>query len=340
MCGVAEGVRVGRAKAFAAACLLVSACGGSAGSGTDLEAPVNMYQGASPIRLHRPPSVGTRLHVQGVMREHHRFAILVNSVVLDQDVGHLQMVYDVNKTVAEVESNRDVKRVRYQVGFIETTEADLPPMAAMSQGRVARLNEPGSDQVHQSGGQVFDLHRDVEGPRLAMVSGALSKAEREAFAESLGPAAEVTFEAELQRLFGPKEPQREGAEWDFDVVRAKQLLIEAGELAEPIQMTGKVSFVGKEKVGALPVQRIEAWIKAEGQLKLPEKLNRKTHANINRVELKYTGIFPEDPSLPPVEHDWKVQAKGHVVTEMDDILGDVQFDASYEHQSRTVEVRR
>jgi hypothetical protein len=90
----------------------------------------------------------------------------------------------------------------------------------------------------------------------------------------------------------------------------------------------------------VPVQRIEVWIKGEGGLKGTEAIGKKIHANLNRMELKYTGVYPEDPKLPPVEHNWSVESKGHVVFEAGDILGDVQFDATFEHQSRTLEVRR
>src|SRR5688572_5551772 len=94
-------------KNFAAFLLLLTACGGGLSEGGDagLDTPVDMYRGASSILIHRPMPVGTRLHVQGVLRKHRRFTVMANKFVLHQEDQHLQMAYDVSKTLAEVDLN-------------------------------------------------------------------------------------------------------------------------------------------------------------------------------------------------------------------------------------------
>lgn len=327
-------------KLASALVLLFAGCASAHGSAgeTDLESPVDMHRGASTILIHRPMPLGTSLHVQGVVRAHRRTTALTNGFVAHQDSEHLQLVYDVTKTLAEVDLGGYPKRVRYAVGFIETTDADLPPMAAMAEGRVVRMNVPGSGQVYQSGGQLFDFQRVSGEYRVEMLSGALANVEKRALTDPLGPGYELWFEGELARLFGAKEPQREGSEWDVDPERARQLLIRIGKLEEPITLTGKVTFVSKEKVGDVPVQRIEAWIRGDGGV--PHEITHAVHANTKRAEIKYTGLFPVDLGLPPVEHSWKVTAKGHLIVEYADALRDIQFQESFEHDSRILQVRR
>jgi hypothetical protein len=325
-------------KHWAVLCWLLSACGGSAGSDALLETPVDMYRGASTILIHRPLPVGTRLQVQGNFRKHLRKTGLANGHVVWQDKQNVHLRYDLGKTLTEVDLDGYPKVVRYDVGFVESSDADLPPLAAMAQGRVARLQGPDAAQVAQSGGQSFDFRRVGGQYKVSMVMGALSEVERRALTDPLGPGYEMWFEGELARLFGPKEPQREGGDWEIDPERAGELLEHVGELQPPMKVTGKATFVGKEKVNGVTVQRVEAWIVGEGGVR--HAITAKMHANINRVELKYTGLFPVDLSLPPVEHDWKVKGRGHMVMEVSDFLGDLQFELDTEHQIRIVEVRR
>lgn len=322
---------------------LLGACGGGAGGDATLDTPVDMHRGASTILIHRPMSVGTRLHVQGLFRKHRRKTGLANGYVVWQDNQNLELLYDLSKTLAEIDLDGFPKRVRYDVGFVESSDADVPPQAAMAEGRVARLRP--SDQgtllegnVFRSGGQSFDFRRVDDEYKVAMLAGTLTSLERSALTDPLGPGYEMWFEAELAHLFGPKEPQREGNQWEVDLERAADLLARFGELAPPLKVTGQATFVGKEKMNGIPVQRIEATIVGEGAL--AHELTAKIHANINRVELKYVGLFPVDLSLPPVEHDWKIKAKGHMVVEIGDFLGDLQFEQMAEHQSRILEVRR
>lgn len=323
-----------------AGCLLASGCGGglSKEAESSLDAPVDMYAGASKISIHRPVSAGMRLHVQGVLRKNRRFTATANGFVAGQQTNYLQLAYDLNKTMLEVDAAGNATRVRYDVSSIESTDADLPPLAGLGRGQVVRLQGDDKPQSYTSGGQIFDFERLGEGPKVSMISGKLSEVERLALTDPFGPGYELWFEGELGRLFGPKDPQREGAEWDVDLALAQQLLALGGELEAPTHVSGKATFVGLEKAGEVQVQRVEAWIKGEGGVRLTEK--RKIHANINRVDVKYVGLFPVDPKLPPVEHDWSLHAKGHIVMEVSDILGDVQFDSKVEHQSRVLEVRR
>ncbi|HYJ10839.1 MAG TPA: hypothetical protein VEX18_17575 [Polyangiaceae bacterium] len=326
--------------ALVVGCIHFSACGAGVNAESDsaLDVPVDMHRGASPIAIHRPLKAGMRLHVQGVMRKHRRITGVANGVVVNQQTNHLQLSYDLNKTLLDVDASGNVKRVRYQVGFVESTDAEAPPFAALSQGQVARLQGASAAQTSSSSGQIFDFERVGDQPKVAMVSGTLTPVERVALTDPFGPGYELWFEGELAQLFGPKEPQREGGEWDIDVERARQLLVLAGELSPPMTISGKATFVGLEKVGDVKVQRVEAWVKGEGGLHIEEQ--RKIHANINRVEVKYVGLFPLDASLPPVEHDWQFKAKGHVVMEISDVLGDLQFESRLEHQSRILEVHR
>lgn len=326
--------------AWLVTCSLAGGCGGglSKEAESSLDAPVDMYAGASKIAIHRPASAGMRLHVQGVLRKNRRFTATANGFVAGQQTSYLQLAYDLNKTMLEVDAWGNAKRVRYDVGSIESTDADLPPLSGLVRGQVVRLRGDDEAQPYVSGGQRFDFERFGDGPRVSMLSGTLTEVERSALTDPFGPGYELWFEGELGRLFGPHEPQREGAEWDVDLELAKQLLAVGGELEAPTSVSGKAQFVGLEKAGEVQVQRVEAWIKGEGGVRMPEK--RKIHANINRVEVKYVGLFPVDPKLPPVEHDWSLHAKGHVVLESGDALGDVQFDSKVEHQSRVLEVRR
>lgn len=321
-------------KYYLAACLFITACGAPA----EADGPVDMYRGASTILIHRPQPVGTRVQAQGVFRRNRRLSVIVNGFVGGQENANLQLIYDVNKTLVEVDLSGNPKRMRYDVTTLQATDADLPPVAAMREGRVVRLQEPGATQMLTSGGQSFSFDLVDGQSKLTMIKGQLTKVESEAFTDRLGPGYELGLEAELARMFGPKHPQREGNEWDIDLDRARDLLIEVGELGPPMKITGKATFVGFERIGDVQMQRVEAWIRGEGSLKLPRK--EKVSANNNRVELKYSGLFPVDLSLPPVEHFWSSKAKGQVVLDVGEALGDIQFEQLFEHRSRIVQVRR
>jgi hypothetical protein len=330
-------------KRWAVFLALIGACGGSAGSDAGLDTPVDMYRGASTIVIHRPMSVGTRMHVQGLFRKHSRKTGLANGYVVWQDNQNLELVYDLSKTLAEVDLDGFPKRVRYDVGFVESSDADVPPLTAMAEGRAGRLQHTDlgkmfEGNVFRSGGQSFDFRRSDGNYKVDMLTGALNPLERSALTDPLGPGYEMWFEAQLAHLFGPKEPQREGNEWEIDLERAGDLLARVGELAPPMKVTGKATFVGTEKINDVLVQRIEATLVGEGGVK--HAITAKMHANIHRVELKYVGLFPVDLSLPPVEHDWKLKGKGHMVIEIKDFLGDLHFELMAEHQARILEVRR
>src|SRR5687767_13303142 len=129
--------------------LQASACGAGVNADSDsaLDVPVDMHRGASPIAIHRPLKAGMRLHVQGVLRKHRRITAVANGFVVNQQTNHLQLSYDLDKTMLDVDAAGNVKRVRYQVGFVESTDADAPPFAALSQGQVARLRGSSSAQT-------------------------------------------------------------------------------------------------------------------------------------------------------------------------------------------------
>jgi hypothetical protein len=329
------------ARAAGAAALLgVVACGGASSAERDalLDTPVDMYRGASSILIHRPLPTGTSIRVQGVFRKHRRVTATSSGYVVHQQTDNLQMAYDLGKRFVEVDLNGNPKRVRYDVAVIESSDADLKPFAALGEGRVVRLQGPGADRVFSSGGQSFDVEL-LDGKRkISMLGGQLSPVERLAVLDPFGPGYELWLERQLARMFGPKEPQREGNEWDIDLDLARGLLVTFGDLAPPMKITGKATFVGIEQSEGVPVQRVEAWIKGEGALRTD--ITKKIHASNNRIELKYSGLFPVDLSLPPVAHDWVFKAKGNVIIEVSDVLGDIEQETRFEHQSRITEVRR
>lgn len=327
-------------KQLAAICVLTAACSGEHVVERDplLDVPVDMQSGTSSIVFHRPLPLGTRLHVQGVYRKHHRVTALASGYVVNQELTNLQMAYDLNKTFVAVDLDGYPKRVRYDVALVESTDADLPPIAATGEGRAGRIHDPNEDRIFASRGQQFDIQRIAGEYQISMHSGVLSQVEHEALTDPFGPGYEFWFETQLALMFAPKAPKREGDEWDIDTERAGALLGIMGDLVDIKKVTGRATFVSLERVGNIPVQRIHASIRAEG--KVAQQLTSKIYANNNRVDLDYTGLFPVDLSLPPFEHDWTVKATGQLVAQFRDDLCDIEFEALSEHRSRVLEVRR
>lgn len=320
--------------------LFCAACSAERAMDSDplLNVPVDMNAGASSLVLHRPLPVGTRVHAQGVYRKHHRVTALASGYVVKEENENLQIAYDLQKTFLDIDLMGNPKRVRYGVVAIESTNEDLPAMAALGEGRAVQINAPNAGRLFSSGGQELEISTNEGQREITVRSGELTAVERQALSDPFGPGYELGFEQELARLFGPKEPKRVGDEWDVDLVRARALLERLGELVHVSKITGRVTFAASEKQGNLSVHRIEAWIKGEG--KIAHKLTYKVRANTNQVELKYTGVFPVDLSLPPISHDWTVKGTGHLVVEVNDILGDIQFESLSEHQSRVVDLQR
>lgn len=313
----------------------------SCGKKSDLDplmnVPIDPLQGTSSIVIHRPQAVGTRVHQQGVFKRHRRMTALSSGYVVHQELANLQLSYDVAKTLLEVDLDGTPKRERYEVSVINATDADVPT-AALGQGGIVRLRGPTADAFSSSGGQVFDLARRSGKMRVTMLQGQLHPVEEGAITDPLGPGYELWFEEELARLFGTKTPRRIGEEWDVDVERAALLLDDVGELVKATKITGRATFVGVEKVNGVDVQRIEAWIKGRGEVR--NEITTKKFANNNDVEVKYVGLFPVDLGLPPVEQDWTVKGKGHIIALVGDDVGDVEFETTYEHLTRVLEVRR
>lgn len=302
-----------------------------------ISVPIDPLEGTSSIVIHRPQAVGTRVRQQGVFKSRHRTTALSSGYVVHQELANLQLSYDVAKTLLEVDLDGTPKRQRYEVAVIDATDADVPT-AALGQGGIVRLRGPGADAFSSSGGQVFELARRDGKSRVTMLKGQLHPVEEGAITDPLGPGYELWFEEELAHLFGSKSPRRVGEEWDVDFARAALLLDSVGDLVKATKISGKATFVGVERVNGVNVQRIEAWIKGRGEVK--NDLTTKKFANNNDVEVKYTGLFPVDLGLPPVEQDWTVKGKGHIIALVGDVVGDIEFETTYEHLTRVLEVRR
>jgi hypothetical protein len=302
-----------------------------------MNVPIDPRQGTSSIVLHRPQAVGTRVRQQGVYKKHERTTALSSGYVVHQQIDDLQVTYDVGKTLMDVDLDGTPSRVRYEVGVLNYTDQDLPT-EMLGQGGIVRLHGPNASQYSSSSGEVFDLLRSGAALKINMVKGELPPAERAAITDPLGAGYEVWFEEALAHMFGPKAPKRVGDEWNIDPKLAADFMDTMADLIEPSLVTGTVTFVGIERINDVNVQRVEAWIKGKGKMR--NEITYKIFANNNDVDVKYSALFPVELGLPPVEQKWSVKAKGHLVAEINDQVGDVEFDNGYEHLTRVVEVRR
>jgi hypothetical protein len=319
--------------------LLLGACSSCEKSQLDplISVPIDPLAGTSSIVFHRPQAVGTQVRQQGIFKSHHRVTALSSGYVVHQELGDLQLSYDLAKTLLEVDLDGTPTRIRYKVSVINASNADTPS-AAVGQGGIVRLQGPQAAQATSSSGQVFDLARREGHTKVTMLKGQLNEVEEDAITDPLGPGYELWFEEELAHLFGTKAPRRIGEEWDIDLERATFLLERVGQLAKPTKLSGKATFVGVERLNGVKVQRIEAWIKGEGEVQ--NEITFKKFANNNLVDVKYTGLFPVDLALPPVEQDWTVKGKGHIIAQINDDIGDIVFETSYEHATSVSEIRR
>lgn len=327
-------------KTCVATCFVVSACGGQIPESEPVvfDGPIDLQRGAGSILIHRPLPVGTRMRVQGQFRNHRRTVAKDTGYVVGQDVDNLQMAYDIVKTVLDVDLYGSPKRVRYDVVAVKSSRADIPPFEALGEHRAVRLQDPAADRVSFSAGQVFDIERGDVDWKVSMIAGKLSAIERAALTDPFGPAYELWLEQELAYMFGPKQRQRVGDEWDIDLERAKDLLVYVSNLKPPIKIIGRAKFVGIDKIGSIQVQKIEAWARAEGDLRT--QVTKKIHASNSRIELRYAGVFPVDLNLPPLEHDWTFKGDDNLIVEVNDTLGDIHTDQWAEHQTRITELRR
>jgi hypothetical protein len=319
------------------ACFLVSSCAVPEHDPL-MDVPVNMQDGTSSIVMHRPLPVGTRMHVQGVFKHYHRVTAKGSGFVFNEEVKRLQMVYDLKKTLLDLDLSGDPKRVRYEVSSVESSDADIPEFSALGERRSTHIHGPERDQVYFSAGQQFDLAWVDGHTKIAMRQGSLTPVEEAVLTDPFGPAYELWFEAQLAHLFGPKQTKRIGDHWDIDVTSAKVLLDQLGDLVDVKSVSGQASFVSTDRIGAIEVQRIEGFIEATGKIR--NSVTYKIRANNNRVKLKYSGAFPVNLNLPPVEHTWSLKGEGQLVIEINDDLGDVRFETLGEHQSRLLDVQR
>jgi hypothetical protein len=326
-------------KTCIAGCFVAAACGGQIPESEPVvfDGPIDLQRGASSILIHRQLPVGTRMRVQGQFRNHRRTVAKDTGYVLGQDVENLQMAYDIIKTVLDVDLYGSPKRVRYEVVGVKSSRADIPPFEALGEHRAVHLQDPAADEVSFSAGQVFDIEWG-EGGKVSMVAGKLSASERAVLTDPFGPAYELWLEQELAYMFGPKQRQRVGDEWEIDLKRAQALLVSVSNLKPPIKISGGAKFAQVEKIGGIQVQKIEGWARAEGDLRT--KVTKKIHASNSRIELRYAGVFPVDLNLPPLEHDWNFKCDDNLIVEVNDTLGDIHTDQSIEHQTRIMELRR
>jgi len=320
-------------------CVALAACGGAQVPESQpllFEGPFDPNHGASSILMHRPLPVGTRMRTEGLFRYHHRTAATSNGFLVNREDDNLQLAYDVAKTVIDVDLDGNPIRVRYAVSAVQSSDADIAPLDALVEGRAARLHE--SNQVATSGGQVFDLAWDDAAVKVSMVSGALSDVERKALTDPLGPAYEFNTERRLAHMFGPQGVHREGEDWEIDLELAAALLSSVGTLEPPLEVSGRATFASSDDIAGVPVQRIQAWARAEGTLAAEFKF--KTRAKNASMELRYSGAFPVNLNLPPLEHDWTFTGKAELIVEVYDRLGEVRVDTVSKHQSRITQITR
>jgi hypothetical protein len=295
---------------------------------------------ASTILMHRPLPVGARLRTLGTYRNHRRAVTTRNGTVIFVDADNLQLDYDVTKAVMDVDLHGDTKRIRYTVNAVTTSDADLLPRDAVGEQRSARLHGAVPPHVESSAGQVFDLQLQDDKIAWSVLGGELNRREFKALSDPFGPAYELGMEKVLASMFGPRQPQREGDEWDIDLELAAQVLqAAASSLEAPLKVTGRASFVARDEIAGIPVQRIEAWARAEGTLRV-QLDGKKLRFNRSVFELTYKGAFPVDLSLPPMDHDWTFKGDSHLVGEPSEQLGELHIDVLTQHHCRIAELRR
>ncbi|MEP7051330.1 MAG: hypothetical protein ABJB12_13305 [Pseudomonadota bacterium] len=303
-----------------------------------MNVPIEPLQGTSSIVFHRPLPLGSRLRVQGVFKEYHRITPKANGFVVAEKVEHVQLAYNLTKTFLELDLDGDPTRMRYDVAEIASNDARIPDFNGLGARRSSLLHTPDMDQLAWSRGQQYDIALHDGKFEFKLGAGKFSPIEQEVLTDTFGPPYELWLEEALGHLFAPKGPKRVGEQWSIADKWAARLLERCADMGKVSHVTGQATFVGTERVGAIAVQRVEAWIKGEGKLR--EALTYPIRANNNNVEIKYIGLFPVDLSLPAVSHQWSIHGKGQIVVEVNDALGDIDFETMLEHESQVQEVTR
>jgi hypothetical protein len=132
--------------------------------------------------------------------------------------------------------------------------------------------------------------------------------------------------------FGSKSPRRPGESWGVDAVSVAQ--IDSNPLFEidPQTVQGKVTLVGLEKTGDTAAMRLNIAVKHCGKDRVPKIVGETI--NHQDLAMQINVLYPQDPTLPPVESQIVTDATATVTRRTD---GDNPAKQSaFEVRTRTI----
>lgn len=252
---------------------VLGACSGAQSPGGG--APVNT-QGPWAIRLHRPERAGARFHVTGTGRHHMVTEVSQGAARLGAETEERAVRFEFDETVRELNARGKAVSVEYEVVSFASTNGAQAGVTLRAGQRIAVRRAAREDQA------------------TVTVDGQPATAEQRA---AIDLALELTAREDgpqEDEVFGTTQPQAVGGRWAANGALATSDL--RSHTGLQIELTGEFSVRERARVGATDCLVLEGSL--HGPVRALPSLPPGGTLREATLEVRLTGAFPLDPSLP------------------------------------------